>query len=291
MACSAQAFVLVQLGSWQLGVPVSHVVQAVPRPARLNQIPRAQQTLVGTFLYRDQVVPVVDLHQWGKGASDPEVVCQQVLILRVNGQMVGVLVEAVKQLFELTPDQIRRVHQDDRVDEFFHSVGVLQGELVSLLDTERLMTQCQVWAPVNEVGMQQGSAQAGQPQTSAYAVVRLAGVQLAWQTQAVREVLPMPPLQRLGGGSSCLEGVARWRGHDVPVMQVYETLGLPTPQTPSHWLLVLGDANRDRYLGLRIDDIVTVRTFARVAVQSPEGAGFNASALYQGVFVEADPTG
>lgn len=282
-------FALFEVGSQRIGVPSANVVQAIAYPAALTHLPRAGQALAGVFTHRGQVVPLLDLQRWmqpqapdaGQGAGAGAAVAaanasaggvgapQQVLILKAADKLMAVVVHAVKGLLRVPPEALRRIHHDEDAQEFFHSVLLAEDQqtLISLLDPQRLALQAQVWASA--------AAPASPPlQTSAlapsaaetFAVVRLGTTLLALPASSVGEVLARPVLQKMGGLSSDFLGMTRWRGHDVPVLELAQMLGLPEARAgDAAWLLVL-------HLGLRtlafyVDEIRAVRTLEASALQ------------------------
>ena len=316
---AAQAFALVAVGDLEIGVPSACVTQALPWPAELTRLPRLQGALEGVFVHRGQVVPLVNLRQWMALPPEPSA-AQQVLILGVAGRVLGVAVDAVCGLVQVAGSSVHRVHQDEAPEELFHSVATVEGRssAISLLDPDRLMQQVQVWAGAT-TGPSSTSSISGNGSTrisantntnegaqiapavaandagrvgptgmpAAHAVVRTGSITLACPAADVAEVLAMPLLQRVYGSDASLSGIARWRDRDVPVANILLLLGLGGPEGElSPWLLVLG--HEDRYIGIPVDEIRSVQTFAANEVQTTDGAGLARPDLYDGL-VQSGP--
>ncbi len=170
------------------------------------------------------------------------------LILKAADKLMAVVVHAVKGLLRVPSEALRRIHHDEDAQEFFHSVLLAEDQqtLISLLDPQRLALQAQVWASAApEAGR---SSPAGGPdgaQSETFAVVRLGATLLALPASSVGEVPARPQLQKMAGLSSDFLGMTRWRGHDVPVLELAQMLALPEARAgDAAWLLVL-------HLGLR----------------------------------------
>jgi chemotaxis signal transduction protein len=279
-------FALFEVGSQRIGVPSANVVQAIAYPAALTHLPRAGRALAGVFTHRGQVVPLLDLQRWmlpqavdaGEGAgvavdaatasAGGTGASQQVLILKAADKLMAVVVHSVKGLLRVPPGAVRRIHQDEDAQEFFHSVLLVEDQqtLISLLDPQRLALLAQVWASAPIAAATQPASGEDAGQTETYAMVRLGTTLLALPASSVGEVLARPLLQKMGGLSSDFLGMTRWRGHDVPVLELAQMLALPeAPAGDAAWLLVL-------HLGLRtlafyVDEIRAVRTLQANSLQ------------------------
>lgn len=64
-------------------------------------------------------------------------------------------------------------------------------------------------------------------------VVRLGGGRYAVRATDVAEVLPVPARTRVPGTPGWVAGVANWRGHVLPVVDLRPVLGLPSSPLPT----------------------------------------------------------
>lgn len=288
------SFALVGVGELQIGLPVQHVVHALPWPQALTRLPRTQGALAGVFIYRDLTVPLISLRQWLQLPDLPPP-GGQVMVMRVGTRILGLGVDTVQGLPQVRADQIRQVHHDDRPEELFHSVAVpAEGQPpVSLLDPLRLMNQAAVWSEAAMADMSQSVAlpevadlSAGGTDTTdpgtAWAVVRTGAIVMACRAEDVGEVIPMPNLQHVFGSSRDLLGIARWRDRDLPVARILELLGLGAePVESAPWMLVLG--HQGRYIGLPVDEVRAVQVFPREQIQRSTDAGLTHPMLFEGL--------
>lgn len=294
-AAGLVTYALVELGQLKLGVNTDCVIQAISRPANLTPMPRVQGALDGVFSLRGQVVPVVNLQKWrepGAVTGNPA----QVLVLRSGQKVIGLAVDAVRGLLKVSHAEVHRVHHDDEPNEFFHSVAMAEDRttLVSLLDPERLMAQVQAWshnvtgndpAPLTDATAKamEDTGTHGQL-TGTYAVVRVGASLLGFAASVMGEILAMPRLQGLFGKESQFMGIVSWRGHDVPVMNIGATLGLPTgTHADAPWLLVLN--SEEGCIGMPVDHIYVVRSFPAHEVQPSTAAEGAQARFYQGTVV------
>lgn len=289
---SGSVFALVAIGALECGVPAEQVLHALARPEALTPLPRTRDALEGVFMHRGEAVPVVDLRRW-MGAVDPvSPPPGQLLVLRCGTRRVGLAVEAVRGLLRVPPGGVHRVHRDEALAEFFHSVAQGEGRdhAVPLLDAGRLMEQVRVWTESPLVEASGAATPGGAPDATGesaqcgafHALVRCGALTLGFVATEVGEVLPMPPLQRVFGRRSGLLGMARWRGRDVPVIDVLQALGLPEPPAPPPgWLLVV--ATQGRCLGIPVDEVLAVSELAPSAIQGAQDSGLPEPGLYRGL--------
>lgn len=269
-------FALFDVGAQRIGVPSHNVVQAIAYPQQISRLPRAKQALVGVFVHRAQVLPLLDLRHWME-AAEPQghgTAEQQVLVLKADGHMFAVVIDALRGLLRVGASDVQKIHHDDDVQECFHSVVHAPDEqgLISVLDPLRLARQAQVWAAGNQPmaqteGQDAGANAAAAPtQTDTCAVVRLDNTLLALPAAVVGEVLSDIPVQKVAGVGSHFLGMAQWRGREVPLLDLARVLCLPpTPQRSAPWLLIL--IQEERSLAFHVHDICAVRSFDAATLQ------------------------
>jgi purine-binding chemotaxis protein CheW len=68
---------------------------------------------------------------------------------------------------------------------------------------------------------------------SDHVVVRLGGGRYCLRATDVAEVVPLPVLTRVPGTPGWVRGVANWRGHVLPVIDLRPVLGIGEPALPS----------------------------------------------------------
>ena len=270
-------FALVALGNLRMGVSTEHVVQAIPWPDTLAPLPRGNKALLGVFSHRGQVVPLVQLQKWIDPAADISSETQEVLILRAEGKVLGLAVDGVRGLVHAALADVHQVHHDGTPDEFFRSVVREEDKtsLLSLLDVPRLMLQVQTWAEsmlLDTAGAMVGplcgvgGSTATPDATTSFAVVGTDQTLLGFDAAHVGEILPMPKVHTALASDSLFLGMARWRGRDVPVMDIKQAIGMSTLNAASApWLLVL--SAQGRCIGVPVDTVELVRAIPAANIQ------------------------
>ncbi|WP_143541549.1 chemotaxis protein CheW [Rhodoferax fermentans] len=280
------------------GVPCCHVVNALVEPADLTRIPRTQGALYGVVSHRGQMVPVIDLAQWmGRPATHPgQAVPMTLLVLRANSKLLAVRVDAVKGLLRTTDDAVHPVCHDRDSTELFHSVVEVGGGKapLALLDPLRLAALTHIWSDVLGPGGTSGQEVQALPgrdvdlkPTPVCAVLRVGGQLLALPAEVIGEVAMPLPIQAMAGLGGGFLGMARWRDHDVPVVDLSQMLGLPAlDRAQPSWLLVLSLA--DRQLAFGVQDLVSVGSFPAASVQTEVALSSALQAVASGSLLDAE---
>jgi purine-binding chemotaxis protein CheW len=282
-------FAQVELGGMLVGIAAGYVLRALPRPSALAQLPRSSGAIAGVFSDAGQVVPLVDLRRWMATEAGIEGVPAHVLVLGTGDRTIGLAVDAIRGLVRLPATRIRRVHHDDAIDGFFHSVATLDdgASLLSLLDPLRLMTQVQAWTCDEGAGGPGGPA-ADQAHADAraertlFALVRIGSSVVAAPAAHAGEVVRQAQVQPLDLGDSFVTGMMQWRGAHVPVLDAARLLALDAQAgQPAPLMLVLVDgAHR---AALPVDEVIGVREIDLARVEAPGDAGLPPGGLFCGV--------
>lgn len=212
------------VGAVRLGVPADAVLQAIPAPRQTTLLPRRHGALSGIVDHDGALVPVVDLGRWVDVGSAPAATGKpHILVLRAGGGLLGLRVDTVGAVLEAAPGAATRLYHDDDPEEVFHSAvrSPADGGILSLLDVDRLAVLAAAWS--DAAGLAAGApdpasaapADAGLPQLLPYALLRAGGARLGVPAADLVEVIPMPPLEQIGGigGAYCM-----WRSRHVAVL-------------------------------------------------------------------------
>ena len=221
------------IGAVRIGIPADSVLQAIALPSALAPLPRRHGALAGVVDYEGRLVPVVDLARWVDVGTAPAgqpgtPAAAHVLILHAEGRTIGLQVDTVGGLAAVAPQDVTRLHHDEREDEVFHCVAREEagGRILSLLDVDRLARLAAAWhqdADWGQTAVMQDHATRAPSAVRAHAVLQAGAARLALAAEALTEVLPMPALDTLGAGSGVQYCI--WRGRHLPVLSL-SALGL-----------------------------------------------------------------
>jgi purine-binding chemotaxis protein CheW len=116
-------------------------VQEIKGYTKVRPIPNAPAYIKGAMNLRGTVVPVVDLRI---RLGMPEAEYNQftvIIVVSVGTKIVGLVVDAVSDVLNITPDQIDQTPEiaGDVEASFFHGMGKVGEKLVLLLDVDHLL--------------------------------------------------------------------------------------------------------------------------------------------------------
>lgn len=139
-ATIAKDLIRVEVGSVMYALEVGRIREIV-NPLPVIELPRERPFVIGVSDYRDQVVAVVDLRRLFGLAAQDETRRTKWIIIEAGGRLVGVVVDAVLDVFSSTENRQREVPV---LDERHLDRGITfayrhQERLVFLLDVDRLV--------------------------------------------------------------------------------------------------------------------------------------------------------
>lgn len=131
-----------ELASENYGVAISDVHEII-RMVEVTKIPKAKQFIEGVINLRGRIIPIIDLRKrFGleSKAVDHE---KRIIVVRVDDQTVGMIVDAVSEVLQISPSQIEGVSSlvSSQVDtEFISGIAKVDNRLIILLDLGRVLT-------------------------------------------------------------------------------------------------------------------------------------------------------
>ena len=136
-------FIVVKIGSEQYGIDISYVDNIV-RMQKITRVPKAQAYFKGIINLRGEIVPVMSIRT--KMDLEPDVFTDvtRIIILKLEEHgVLGVIVDEVKEVVPLGPDEIDKVAYDAKNSKsnFINGVGKHGEELISLFDTNSIIDE------------------------------------------------------------------------------------------------------------------------------------------------------
>ncbi|MFW9606472.1 MAG: chemotaxis protein CheW [Pseudomonas sp.] len=276
----------IALGNIDIGIPLEHVRQVLPWPEHLHRLPRRQNEIVGIFSYRNQTIPLVDLHHWlGIESIESNKQHQQIMILGSEGRHIAFAVDELHGLKKFPHYAIQRIYQDtENDDEFFHSIIMCNenNRFINLLDPERLLKKAQAWSsgvsklpnttrpnihpsdiPNNTT---KNHYKKHYKKNHAYIMFYVGEHLLAIPSLQINEVLIKPEHQEVFGMSSSLLGMARWRNRDLPIIDLANYFHDDYDSNHCELVIVIKDEN-NQILGLPVSKMCAVRNITQEKIQ------------------------
>src|ERR1044072_107486 len=141
MQMANKEFLAFRLGSEEYGIDILKV-QEIRGYEAVTRIANAPEFIKGVINLRGIIIPVVDMRikfKLGEPVYDQFTV---VIILNINGRVVGMVVDSVSDVTTLTPDQIKQAPDIGTVfsTEYMIGLGTVEERMLILVDIDRLMS-------------------------------------------------------------------------------------------------------------------------------------------------------
>lgn len=137
---SPREYLTFRLGEEEYGIDILKVqeIRGYEQPTRIANAPAFVK---GVINLRGVIVPIVDLRlKFDLGSADYDEFTV-VIILNLGSRVVGMVVDSVSDVLELSPDQIREAPQINSVVDsgFITGLGTLNDRMLILIAIEKLM--------------------------------------------------------------------------------------------------------------------------------------------------------
>ena len=111
-------------------------------------LPRAPGYMKGVINLRGAVLPIIDLGaRFGLRTSEPSE-RHVIMVAHVGGRMVGLLVDAVSDIIQLTDEAMQPTPDvaSEQVKSFVKGLFALDGRLISLIELDRIVPEAEAEA-------------------------------------------------------------------------------------------------------------------------------------------------
>jgi purine-binding chemotaxis protein CheW len=139
-AAAANEFLTFTLGAEEYGVDILKV-QEIRGYDTVTRIPDAPDFIKGVINLRGTIVPVVDMRLKLKLAKVEYNAFTVMIILNVANRVVGMVVDGVSDVINLTPDQIKPAPEFSGAmnTSYITGLGTIDQRMLILMDIERLI--------------------------------------------------------------------------------------------------------------------------------------------------------
>lgn len=111
-------------------------------------LPRAPGYMKGVINLRGAVLPIIDLGaRFGLTTSEPTA-RHVIMVAHVGGRMVGLLVDAVSDIIQLTDEAVQPTPDvaSEYVKTFVKGLFALEGRMISLIELDRIIPEAEAEA-------------------------------------------------------------------------------------------------------------------------------------------------
>lgn len=134
-------FVVFLLDDEEFGVSIMSVKEII-RMTNITRLPKTPTFIEGVINLRGEVIPVVNLRKRFDVPADAVTDSTRIVIVEIEGEQVGLIVDSVSEVLRLSLDQIEPPPQSvvGLKTEFIEGVGKVGDRLLVILKIDKLLT-------------------------------------------------------------------------------------------------------------------------------------------------------
>ena len=126
------------VGNEQYGIDISYIDNIV-RMQKITRVPKVQSYFKGIISLRGEIVPIMSIRTKMGLEDDVFTNASRIIILKLEEMgMIGVIVDEVKEVVNLSEDEIEKVSNKGR---FINGIGKHGEELISLLEISAIVEE------------------------------------------------------------------------------------------------------------------------------------------------------
>lgn len=132
--------VIFKLANEDYGLPIQKV-QEINRMVPVTRLPQTPDFMEGVINLRGRVIPVIDLRKRFGLAAREQQDDTRIMIIDVDGQTVGIIVDAVNEVVQMPGTAIEPPPPAFILDaRYIEGIGKMEDRLVILLNVDQVLT-------------------------------------------------------------------------------------------------------------------------------------------------------
>lgn len=134
----SKQYIVVMIGNEQYGIDITYIDNIV-RMQKITRVPKVQAYFKGIISLRGEIVPIMSIRTKMSLEDDVFTNASRIIILKLEEMgMIGVIVDEVKEVVNLSEDEIEKVSNKGR---FINGIGKHGEELISLLEISAIVEE------------------------------------------------------------------------------------------------------------------------------------------------------
>ena len=133
-------YIKIRLSDEFFGIDIKYVDNIV-RMQHITRVPKAPEYIKGVINLRGEVIPVFSLRLKMGIEEIEETKSFRIIILKYEGESVGIIVDEVREVANVSSDDVEKVFHSasEGIQNFLSGVGKTENGLISLLDINEIL--------------------------------------------------------------------------------------------------------------------------------------------------------
>ncbi len=216
-------------------IPVKSVQETLPLPSIL-QLPQLPVSIMGVCVFRDKVIPVLNLSpQLDLAGEPPQTETWQMVVISHNDRLCAMAVCDIVEIINYSSEEVEPLPSTtDGEEYFFRGIKRTELGLVTLLDMNAVVDHCHL--PPREHDSVQDDLDVKANESLIISLIRLGEVYVAVQIDEIERILRTPEILTEEGAPGYIKGKALKLDADqdnpqpedyYPVINMYQVLEQP----------------------------------------------------------------
>jgi purine-binding chemotaxis protein CheW len=137
----SRQYIVFKLGNEEYGIDSLNITTIIDKNRTITRVPRTPAFIMGVINLRGDIIPVMDLRTRFNMPKVEGTDDTRIIIVKINEILVGVIVDAVVEVLDLTEDAIENINNlsNDLSMDYILGVGKVNSRIVTLLNFEKLV--------------------------------------------------------------------------------------------------------------------------------------------------------
>lgn len=134
-------YIKIKMADEMYGIDIKYIDNIV-RMQHITRVPKVPEYIKGVINLRGEVIPVFSLRLKMGLEEIPEDKSFRIIILKVDGDCVGIIVDEVREVVNLFTDEIQKPYHETNsaTPNFLSGVGKEKENLISILDINEVLS-------------------------------------------------------------------------------------------------------------------------------------------------------
>lgn len=135
----SKQYITIKFDSEQYGIDITYIDNIV-RLQPITRVPHTQEYFLGVINLRGEIISVMSLRKKFELPDKENTNASRILILKVDGNKIGVLVDEVREVVTLSDENIEKISDSQDQRAYLTGIGKYNDTLISLLNIAALIS-------------------------------------------------------------------------------------------------------------------------------------------------------